>query len=133
MPVEIAVALITGGVTILNIFVSALFRFLDKKAQQKTLTKEEMEQRFSNIEDKIVGIETKISYLEDGSQSLLRLKIIQEHEKWTEREYCPIQARESLTRAQKAYHQLGGNDVATALYNDVMELPTEEKDNSDDT
>lgn len=86
MPVEIAVALITGGVTLLNIFVSALFRFLDKKALQKSLTKEEMERRFSNIEEKIVGIEEKIGCLEDGTQSLLRLKIIQEHEKWTERE-----------------------------------------------
>ena len=34
-------------------------------------------------------------------------------------------AKEALTRAYKAYHALGGNDVATELYHDIMELPTE--------
>lgn len=44
---------------------------------------------------------------------------------YTERGYCPLYAKEALTRAYKAYHALGGNDVATELYHDIMELPTE--------
>lgn len=61
--------------------------------------------------------------LEAGVQCLLRAEIIRSHEKYTERGKCPIYAREALTRAYKAYHALGGNDVATELYNDLMELP----------
>lgn len=63
-----------------------------------------------------------------GVQCLLRAEIIRMHDKYTERGYCPIYAKESLRRAYKAYHGLHGNDVATALYDETMELPTEVKD-----
>lgn len=65
------------------------------------------------------------SAIRTGLQCLLRAEIIRSHEKYMERRYCPIYARESLRRAYKAYHVLGGNDVATSLYNDLMKLPTE--------
>lgn len=63
--------------------------------------------------------------LEDGVQCLLRAEIIRMHDKYTARGYCPIYAKESLKRAYNSYHTLGGNDVATGLYEDTMELPTE--------
>ena len=59
----------------------------------------------------------------DGMQCLLRAEIVRQHEKWTRADYCPIYAKEALTREYKAYHALKGNDVATALYNEIMELP----------
>lgn len=58
-----------------------------------------------------------------GIQCLLRAEIIRQHEKWTKLRYCPLYAKEALTREYKAYHALGGNDVATSLYKEVMELP----------
>ena len=61
--------------------------------------------------------------MQSSVQCLLRAEIIRSHEKYTERGRCPIYAREALTRAYKAYHALGGNDVATDLYNELMELP----------
>lgn len=61
----------------------------------------------------------------DGMQCLLRDEIIHKHEKYMERGICPIYAKESLRREYEAYHALGGNDVATRLYEEVMELPTE--------
>lgn len=42
-----------------------------------------------------------------------------------ERRHCPIYAKEALRRAYTAYHALGGNDIATGLYNEVMALSTE--------
>lgn len=62
-----------------------------------------------------------------GLQCLLRAEIIRSHDKYTDRKYCPIYAKEALTRAYKAYHTLGGNDVATELYKDTMKLPEEKK------
>lgn len=59
----------------------------------------------------------------DGLQCLLRAEIIRQNEKWTAKEYCPVYAKQALSRAYKAYHALKGNDVATALYDEVMELP----------
>ncbi|MBQ8401725.1 MAG: hypothetical protein IJX14_07345 [Clostridia bacterium] len=66
------------------------------------------------------------SALENGVQCLLRAEIIRNHDKYVGRRYCPIYAKEALRRAYLAYHALGGNDVATRLYEEVMELPTDE-------
>lgn len=63
--------------------------------------------------------------LEQGVQCLLRAEIIRSHEKYSERGHCPIYAKEALRREYAAYHELGGNDVATRIYDEVMKLPTE--------
>ena len=64
--------------------------------------------------------------VESGVQCLLRAEIIRSHDKYIARKYCPIYAKEALKWAYQAYHALGGNDVATALYEAVMHLPTDE-------
>ena len=69
--------------------------------------------------------ESKARLIEDGVESLLRLEIVRSYNEYTERGYCPIYAKESLTRAYNDYHALGGNGVATALYEKIMALPTE--------
>lgn len=63
--------------------------------------------------------------IEDGVQCLLRAEIIRNHDKYIDKGYCPIYAKEALKRAYQAYHNLGGNDVATQLYHETMELPTD--------
>lgn len=73
----------------------------------------------------LVALVTMMRSIKDGVQCLLRAEIISQHEKWERREYCPIYAKEALTRAYKAYHKLGGNDVATSLYEEAMHLPEE--------
>ena len=68
----------------------------------------------------------KDSAIADGVQCLLREKIIEKHAKYVEeKHYCPIYAKESIRKAYNAYHALGGNDVATSLYKEVMALHTE--------
>ena len=61
--------------------------------------------------------------VELGLQSLLRAEIIRQHEKWEDKRYCPIYAKEALKRTYESYHLLGGNDIATGLYNDTVALP----------
>lgn len=68
---------------------------------------------------------TRQTALENGVQCLLRAEIIRNHDKYMELKHCPIYAKEALKRAYTAYHALCGNDVATQLYTEVMELPTE--------
>lgn len=65
--------------------------------------------------------------VEDGIEGLLRLEIVRSYNEYTEKGYCPIYAKESLARAYKAYHNLGGNDVATDLFKKTMDLPTEKE------
>ena len=73
----------------------------------------------------VKGLKKKNSALEDGLQCLLRAEIIHLHDKYTESKSCPIYAKESLKRMYAAYHDLGGNDVATQLYKRVMALPSD--------
>lgn len=62
--------------------------------------------------------------LVDGMQCLLRLEIVRSYENYSHKEYCPVYAREALSKGYAAYHSLGGNDVATDLFDKIMELPT---------
>lgn len=61
--------------------------------------------------------------LRDGVQCLLRAEIIRQNEKWTRAGFCPVYAKQALSREYKAYHGLHGNDVATSLYEETMDLP----------
>lgn len=63
--------------------------------------------------------------LKEGLLSLLRAEIIRSHDKYTKKEYCPIYAKDALTKVYQAYHALGGNGTITQLYNEVMDLPTD--------
>lgn len=68
---------------------------------------------------------TETQSIRDGMQCLLRAEIIRSYEKYIRKGYCPIYAREALTVAYRSYHALGGNDVATKLYDEIMGLPTD--------
>ena len=61
----------------------------------------------------------------EGIQCLLRAEIIRQHEKYQKLGYCPIYAKEALKKEYTAYHELGGNDVASRLFEEVMKLPVE--------
>ena len=66
-----------------------------------------------------------------GVQSLLRENLVYNFNKNTDREYCPIYAKESIKRIYNAYHNLGGNDVATELYHKLLAMPEELKERED--
>lgn len=67
--------------------------------------------------------------LKKGTQSLLRADIIRSYEKYKEKGYCPIYARDALEQEYEAYHNLGGNGTITDLWERIKELPTEKRDN----
>ncbi len=107
MDSTVIVALITGAVTVFNVLWTNHARKKSAKTQDE-----------QNIED--------------GLQCLLRAEIIRSHDKYTGRGYCPIYAKESLRRAYTAYHNLGGNDIATALYSDCISLPDQPREENED-
>ena len=63
-----------------------------------------------------------------GVQSLLRESIVENYNKYSEKGYCPIYAKESMKKLYQSYHDLGGNDVATELYKAMLEMPAEAED-----
>lgn len=68
----------------------------------------------------------EFQFLKTGLQALLRAEILRSHDKYTQKGYCPIYAREALDKTYSAYHGLGGNDVATDLYHHIKSLPSTE-------
>lgn len=63
--------------------------------------------------------------LEDGVQCLLRAEILRNYKEYSRKGYCPNYAKEAESRTYKAYHALGGNDVATDKHEHIMSLPDE--------
>ncbi len=64
--------------------------------------------------------------LRDGTQALLRNAIIRDYDKYMDRGYVPIYARESILSMYDAYHALDGNGTITQLIDELRELPSKE-------
>ena len=58
-----------------------------------------------------------------GVQSLLRESIVNGYNRYSDKGFCPIYAKESMKRVYASYHDLGGNDVATELYQKLLKMP----------
>ena len=114
MDSAIIVAIIGGAVTVFNVIYSTGMANKAEKKRQKDV--EEMRQN------------DRSKQIESGLQSLLRAEIIRSHEKYMDKGYCPVYAREALNRIYESYHALGGNGTMTELYKQVMALPTDKED-----
>ena len=66
--------------------------------------------------------------ISQGVQALLRESIVTAYNKYSDKGFCPIYAKESIKKAYKAYSALGGNDVASELYRKILAMPEESHD-----
>ncbi len=80
---------------------------------------------YRDTKKRLVTEQQKSSAIAEGVKSLLRESIVHNYNKYLDREYCPIYAKESIKKVYESYHKLGGNDVATKLYNKLLEMPEE--------
>lgn len=78
---------------------------------------------FKEMRAQLAEEKIKNEAIAEGVQSLLRESIVTNYNRYTELGYCPIYAKESIKKVYKAYHNLGGNDVATELYTKVLKMP----------
>ena len=69
----------------------------------------------------------KVKALMVGTQALLRAELIRSGEKYIERGFVPIYAKDAFDKAYISYHNLGGNGTMTELHEQVMNLPTQKK------
>lgn len=86
---------------------------------------------YKNLSKRLKAEQKKNAAIAEGMQSLLRESIVSNYNKYTEKEYCPIYAKETVKHIYEAYHNLGGNDVATKLYNTLLAMPEEPKERED--
>ena len=69
----------------------------------------------------------QIKAIKLGLQALLRAQLIDDYNKWSEREYAPIYARENFENCWQQYHNLGANGVMDNIHAKFLELPTEKE------
>ena len=77
---------------------------------------------YRNISARLANEQRKNEAIAAGVQSLLRESIVGNYNKYSEKGFCPIYAKESIKKAYASYHGLGGNDVATELYNKILRM-----------
>lgn len=66
-----------------------------------------------------------------GVQALLRAQMIADYNKYIEKGFAPIYARESFENCWKQYENLGANGVMIDVHKKFMELPTRPRDGSE--
>ena len=60
-----------------------------------------------------------------GLQALLRSQMISDYNKYSEKGFAPVYARDNFENCWKQYHSLGANGVMDALHEKFLDLPTE--------
>lgn len=67
----------------------------------------------------------ELAALKLGVQALLRAQLINDYNKWSEKRYAPIYARQNFENCWTQYHTLGANGVMDDIHAKFLELPTE--------
>lgn len=60
-----------------------------------------------------------------GLQALLRSQMISDYNKYSEKGFALVYARDNFENCWKQYHSLGGNGVMDDLHEKFLDLPTE--------
>lgn len=63
-----------------------------------------------------------------GTMLLLRVQIIEYHDKYIKRGSIPSYAYENFCEMYAAYHELGGNGMVTKMYEEIEALHLEKKE-----
>jgi cbb3-type cytochrome oxidase subunit 3 len=66
--------------------------------------------------------------MQAGVEALLADRLIQLHNYYNDRGYCPIYARRSAEAMYKAYHELGGNGTISDVWEHIQGMPIEKRE-----
>lgn len=67
---------------------------------------------------------SKIKAIGKGTQSLLRAELIRSGEKYIERGWIEVYAKDAYDKCYQSYHHLGQNGTMDDMHEKVMDLPT---------
>lgn len=73
----------------------------------------------------IIGQLRAVKALKLGVQALLRAQMINDYNKWSERGYAPLYARQNFENLWIQYEALGENGVIGDLHARFLQLPTD--------
>lgn len=70
----------------------------------------------------------RIGTVELGVQALLRDRIVQAYNHYSDKGYCPIYGRQNVEALYTQYRALGGNGTVKDLVDKLSRLPTEKEE-----
>jgi hypothetical protein len=70
------------------------------------------------------ALKAEMQALKLGLQALLRAQMISEYNKWDEKGYAPIYARQNFENCWMQYHSLGANGVMDDIHERFLRLPS---------
>jgi hypothetical protein len=76
---------------------------------------------------KVKGIKSDNDSVKLGIQALLRAQMIADWNKYSEKGYAPIYAKDSFESCWVQYHNLGANGVMNGIHEKFMALPDQPK------
>ena len=76
--------------------------------------------------------DAKTSAVQLGLQALLRAQMINDYNRWLDKGYAPIYARQNFENCWKQYHNLGANGVMDDIHDKFMDLPTSKPEEGND-
>lgn len=76
---------------------------------------------------KVKGIKADNDSVKLGIQALLRAQMIADWNKYSEKGYAPIYAKDSFESCWVQYHNLGANGVMNGIHEKFMALPDQAK------
>lgn len=80
---------------------------------------------YRTVSSRLKAEQKKNEAISNGVQALLRESIVSSYNKYSDKGYMPIYAKESIKKAYTAYKALGGNDVASELYQKMLKMSEE--------
>ena len=101
---------LVGIPTIISSIISTIASAIKHKREKKS--------------EESIQAEQNLSAVQLGLQALLRANMINDYNRWNEKGYAPIYARENFENCWKQYHTLGANGVMDDIHKKFMELPT---------
>lgn len=84
--------------------------------------------KLNSLGKKMKQAHTEQDALKLGIQALLRDRIIQAYNHYSEKGFIPIYALENVEEMYTQYHNLGGNGVITELVDKIHKLPQRKDD-----
>lgn len=80
---------------------------------------------YRHLNQRVKADRAKNDAISDGVKALLRDRIIQLHNHYLDKGYCPIYAKDNIEDMYEAYHGLGGNGTTTGLMDSIRKMQTE--------
>lgn len=96
--------------------------------QQSIEIRDKLQEQIEEIRkdlNTIKGYHEENAAVRMGMQAVLRDTIVSNYNKYNDKGYMPIYARESMKKVYEAYTDLGGNDVAHDLYEKMRKWDTD--------